>query len=102
MAHGTATVTDFLKDFSHDEVAFLLLDRHQGEFRFMKYPELNHVLNDMMPHIKNPTTGGASAPTPKKIIARDIVTRGGGHLSAHTTADPLAGPQDDVIRRPPP
>jgi hypothetical protein len=27
--YGTAAVTDFLKDFSDDEVAFLILDRQE-------------------------------------------------------------------------
>jgi hypothetical protein len=57
--HGTAAVTDFLKGFSHDEVAFLILDRNQGEIRSMDYTELNQVLVDMIPHMSNLTNGKA-------------------------------------------
>jgi hypothetical protein len=63
--HGTATVPEFLKDFSHDEVAFLILDRNQGEIRSMDFPELNHVLIDMVQHMRNLTTGAAVAPSSK-------------------------------------
>jgi hypothetical protein len=85
--HGTATVTDFLKDFSHDEVAFLILDRNQGEIRSMDHTELNHVLIDMVPHMSNLTTGAAIAPSSKKVLLRDIVKK--WEAAKHTTTDPL-------------
>ena len=85
--HGTATVTDFLNDFSHDEVAFLILDRNQGEIRSMDYTELNHVLIDMVPHMSNLTTGAAIAPSSKKVLLRDIVKK--WEAAKYTTVDPL-------------
>ena len=87
--HGTATVTDFLKDFSHDEVAFLILDRNQGEIRSMDYTELNHVLIDMVPHMSNLTTGAAIAPSSKRVLLRDIVKK--WEAAKHTTTDPALG-----------
>jgi hypothetical protein len=53
----------------------------------MDYPELNHVLIDMVPHMRNLTTGAAIAPSSKKVLLRDIVKK--WEAAKHTTTDPL-------------